>query len=208
MPTELTDARSFAGNWKEFRDYGVGSEFRNMPHAERYGMDYWHNRDSDLLTESNWDYAVKKLQPFINLGFIIIKRDSHWGPGWVEGFWVYALRKDGQPSAAFNALEDLHLRLDDYPIFDEDDFSRREWESTWSNLTDQVDYVCRREDIDPTDAEALYRAIYNWLDANDSRQLEASDFNGAYPSTESIRSALIALGHLIEESEASEAEEV
>src|SRR5262245_18208188 len=51
-----------------------------------------------------------------------VHRFGHWGPGWFE---IIIVRPN---SAAHHAALNIEHRLEDYPLLDEEDFSRREWE--------------------------------------------------------------------------------
>lgn len=87
------------------------------------------NRDSDLLTESNWNEQIKTLhglstQTVNDLTAYEIVREGHWACGWIE--WV-AIRPDAAEVIA--AMETLAARLENYPVLNEDDWSMREHES-------------------------------------------------------------------------------
>lgn len=76
------------------------------------------NRDSDILTESNWDCALEELGG--ESDSVVIHRFGHWACGWIE----YLTVASGTP--AHDKGAQIVKRLDDYPVLDEDDFSRRE----------------------------------------------------------------------------------
>lgn len=81
-------------------------------------------RDSGHLDQSNWDQqlaALTEADPDANDHEI--HRFGHWGPGWFEIVLVRPRSK------AESVVRDLGERLDDYPVLDEEDFSRREWEA-------------------------------------------------------------------------------
>lgn len=90
------------------------------------------NRDSDLLTESNWAAQLETLKAIPygnkNWGFEAapweIVRENHWACGWIE--WV-ALNPHASEWIA--AMEKLAARLESYPVLNEDDWSNREHES-------------------------------------------------------------------------------
>ena len=84
------------------------------------------NRDSDLLTQSNWEVQWAALKPLVadcaeDECSPTIVRENHWAVGWVE--WVAI-----HPSnvAAVAAAEALAERLEQYPVLDEMDLSNRE----------------------------------------------------------------------------------
>jgi len=83
---------------------------------------YARHRDSDNLDNSNWDYIVKALGPEDET--FAIERFSHFAVGWLE----YALINP-MDELRIKAMEELNKRMADYPVLDESDLSRREWEA-------------------------------------------------------------------------------
>jgi len=83
------------------------------------------NRDSDLLSQSNWDTVLKHLGGESDSVQII--RHGHWACGWVEYMMIDSKDKDMLTKA--QSVED---KLSDYPVFDENDFSNREYEAAAS----------------------------------------------------------------------------
>lgn len=85
-------------------------------------------RDSGPLEQSNFEAFGRALD---DAGIEYeTHRFGHWGPGWYE---IYLVTPTPE---AVELIEELEGRLEDYPVLDEDDFSRREWESaeeTWRN---------------------------------------------------------------------------
>lgn len=90
------------------------------------------NRDSSILQNSNWDAQWATLTPLVadvpgeDCASPCIVSENHWAVGWVE--WV-AIHESNGP--AIEAAEKLASTLDDYPILDDDDNSRREWDAYW-----------------------------------------------------------------------------
>lgn len=80
-------------------------------------------RDTGPLEESNFEAALA------NLGgeseTCEVHRYRHWGPGWFEVILV-APERSGE-------VDRLAQTLEDYPVLDEDDLSRREWEQFEEN---------------------------------------------------------------------------
>lgn len=87
------------------------------------------NRDSDLLTQSNWDQQWDALKAFradvpgTDEVSPVDVCENHWAVGWVE--WV-AIHESNGP--ALREADHLAGALADYPVLDDEDFSRREWE--------------------------------------------------------------------------------
>lgn len=100
---------------------------------------YTHNRDSDLLTESNWDSILKALGG--ESDDVWINRVGHWAVGWVEYLCVRE-NSDKQQLA-----EELHDSLYDYPVINEEDYCQREHDEAqrvWANCYNEherIEYI-------------------------------------------------------------------
>jgi hypothetical protein len=157
---------------------------------------YSHNRDSTLLDESNWDSLVKQFEK--NKRFEI-HHFNHWACGWVE-----ALMIDGQRMTVKDYTEILEIinKLEDYPLLDETDYSKREYESTLENIKGELHSATfnydESDEYKKMESDDLAHKVYSWLSNNDPEQLEIRDDNGGYPTTESISKALLSL-NLIKE---------
>lgn len=87
------------------------------------------NRGSDLITQSNWDQQWDALKAFradvpgADEVSPVAVCENHWLVGWVE--WV-AIHESNGP--ALREADRLAGALADYPVLDDEDFSRREWE--------------------------------------------------------------------------------
>lgn len=86
-------------------------------------------RDSGPLDKSNFDAAVKLLGG--ESDSVEVYRFGHWGPGWVEIILV-----DNAAADKVAVLDEIVAALEDYPVLDEEDFSKREWDDyleAWEN---------------------------------------------------------------------------
>jgi hypothetical protein len=144
---------------------------------------YVRHRDSDLLTESNWECLQESLNKIIKTlaaPEIRYKKDyygedeelpsdwmytweaSHWAVGWIE----YLMIRDDAPRVLLEAADELYDFLKrQYPILDEEDYSRRQDEAIYQwwkdcNLEERMEYcrksgdsifAARREDEIPPD---------------------------------------------------------
>lgn len=109
--------------WTMPRDY-FGAEW-----PDYYSAGVGRSRDSDCLEESNFDAMLAELGGESDTVHVV--RESHWAVGWVE--WIAIHESDEK---ALRAADRLRQNLDDYPILDEEDHSRREWEEcerVWSD---------------------------------------------------------------------------
>jgi hypothetical protein len=92
------------------------------------------NRDSDCLTISNFECALRELGG--EGDNVEIHRFGHWACGWWEALAV----KSGTPECEI--AERLFSRLQDYPVLDEEDWSDRECEEAcevWRNCYSERD---------------------------------------------------------------------
>lgn len=94
-------------------------------------------RDSedDPLTASNWAAQLKALGG--EGADVEIHRFGHWGPGWFE----IVIVRPGSPAEA--EAEGLAAALEDYPLLDEEDHSRREYEADIEGIKDQARNLIR-----------------------------------------------------------------
>lgn len=103
------------------------------------------NRDSDELTESNFDEGLKAVravmsketvgtvatdskflfdEPQADMATVQVVSENHWACGWVEWIAIH-----GSDEAALREADRLMEKLDNYPVLNEEDWSRREDES-------------------------------------------------------------------------------
>jgi hypothetical protein len=97
------------------------------------------NRDSDLLTESNWHCALERLGGESDA--VVIHRFGHWACGWLEYLCVVM---DTPPHAIADEIESA---LNGYPVLDEDDYSSRECDCAnqtwleWYSPKERIKYI-------------------------------------------------------------------
>jgi len=120
----LTEVAEHPSGWDSRSNYAG----RDLDELSNLYVVLTRTRDSDLLSESNWDAALKLLGG--ESEDCIIHRFGHWACGWWEALCVTEnLRAKG---------EEIEERLKDYPVLDETDFSEREWnaaQDTWVGLS-------------------------------------------------------------------------
>lgn len=80
-------------------------------------------RDSGPLEESNFGFVRGRLDTAASADDWETHRFGHWGPGWYEIIIVRPGTK------AHDEAAEIERRLDGYPVLDEDDLSRREYDS-------------------------------------------------------------------------------
>lgn len=106
-------------------------------------------RDSGPLDRSNFETAQKILADGRDdPEDFEIHRFGHWGPGWFEIIIV-------QPgSRAAELAEEIESRMENYPVLDDEDFSRREWEefeSGWKDYGRRDLVRAIREEFEPSE---------------------------------------------------------
>lgn len=108
-------------------------------------------RDSGPTEQSNFSAALAILGGESDTAEV--HRFGHWGPGWIEIILIAPSRQ--------NDGEAIDARLADYPLLDEDDASRREWEDyteTWTSCRVWADFIrelTEQFNLRPTTTEQL-----------------------------------------------------
>ena len=123
--------KEFKGNWKKFNSFYWSDKLEN---ADEFGIWYTHNRDSDILEETNAKYIKNVMADFCAYDdeddLQCTKEDhNHWACGWVAGYSIRVRFPNGEFTPAFLKMVELQMRIDEYPILDEDAFSQAEWEA-------------------------------------------------------------------------------
>lgn len=158
-------------------------------------------RDSGLLEQSNAAALVKALEALPKFaGEWSLEEATHWGCGWVEHLSFRLLDDNGNPTAIYAWLAEWFTRLlEDYPVADDDDYSRREFEATLENIRYAGNFMTRLLDVALPDN--WEREVYNWLWENAQESVESRDDRGGYPSREKVVEAMRELGMIPEEEE-------
>lgn len=84
------------------------------------------HRDSDELTESNFRVALASLKrlPVFEGESRFSVRESHWAVGWIEWIAIHA-----DDTEALKAADEIAASLENYPVLDDEDFSKLEHEN-------------------------------------------------------------------------------
>ncbi len=182
-----TAAKEARGNWRKFDCFS----WHDRPEdCAEWAIVYTHNRDSDLLDQSNADAIDKGLAPFLEGPNVRAEHHGHWACGWIDGYAIRVYR-NGQITEAFRAYHALAARLADYPILDEEDHSRREYEATLENLRNEGYADCFAP------PEEWAGEVFSWLWDHNQSAIENRDGNGGYATKAQIGEALDALGYRI-----------
>lgn len=101
-------------------------------------------RDSDCLAESNFAAAVELLGG--ESGEVQVHLFNHWGPGWFEIILI-----DPAALQKMAIADDIESAMENYPVLDEEDYSRREYEqaaASWEydSVRGRVE-ACQRSEV-------------------------------------------------------------
>ena len=112
-------------------------------------------RDSENLDISNYETAIELLggentAAAEELRGVLIVEEHHWAVGWVQWIGIYWMDYD-----LLRKADEIAERLADYPVLDDEDYSRREWESQMNLIEQEFSFWSRNLDGDdePTDEE-------------------------------------------------------
>lgn len=198
--TELEPwAAELAGNHRKFASFG----WHNRPeNDEQYGIVYMTNRDADLLTQSNWETALKLLEEYLEADEpdIWTEVHNHWAVGWVEGFVVRVYDDSGEITPAANALNELREQLEDYPVLDEEDWSQREFDAQHEAIADV--YLRKSEKADDLPDDWVEQ-VWSYLWDNDQAAFDGYDGGVDW---EKCEEAMIELGFAIPDEEEADEE--
>ena len=178
-----TDA---AGNWQEFDSFAWWRK-SEVESPNDWLIHYTHNRDSGLLDQSNAAQISEALEQFTDGDDpdVVEESHNHWAVGYVDGFSLRVFR-DGKITEAFRTFHELMERLAIYPILNEDDYSRREYEATVENIGQAARQISDEYEL----PEHWEYEVYGWLSDNDCGELESRSDQGGWPSEEALRTAM------------------
>jgi hypothetical protein len=92
---------------------------------------------------------------------------------------------------AFRAYWELSSGLESYPILNDEDYSRREYEATLENIGDAAYSITSDYNL----PDGWEGEVYSWFSDNEPGAIENRDDQGGYPSDDEMRSALDGLGY-------------
>ena len=120
------------------------------------------HRDSDTLTESNFEVALAQLGGESDT--VQIVREGHWAVGWVE--WIAIHESDTE---ARDKAQDMLDSLADYPVLDESEWSEREYEAM-QDFWESCDIRHRMELLEDTGI-SMFAARRDYFPQDDSCML-------------------------------------
>ena len=185
-------AHEAAGNWQRFTCF-VWFRESEIADPDAWAIIYTHNRDSGLLDLSNADAINEALAPFTEGDDpdVVMESHNHWAVGHVDGFSIRVFR-DGRITDAFRSYHNLMEQLDGYPVLDEEDYSRREYEATLENITDAAWRLKNEYDL----PDGWESAVFSWFWDHRQSAVENRGDQGGYPEEGDLRDAFGALGYV------------
>lgn len=185
-------ARHLAGNWRRFTCFAWHRGY-DLEDADRWAIVYTSGRDNGLLDQSNHDEIAKRLSPFMEGDDpdVVPERHSHWAVGYLDGFSIRAFGSEGQITDTFKEFCAIKERLEQYPVLNDEDYSRREYEATLENYRSEA-WGLKADLPEGWEAE-----VYHWFSHNShNRFIENRDDQGGYAPRDKIIEALTDLGLL------------
>ena len=185
-------AKRASANWLRFDSFSYYCEEIDNP--ADWTIVYTSNRDSTLLSQSNAAAIQKRLAKYQegDSPDCVEERHSHWAVGYVDGYRLRVYHK-GKITDCFREWCQIQDEIDGYPVLDEGDYSEREWEATWNNMTEQGKWISRKEGfILP---EGWESALNEKLDELDCNWTESSDDKGGWPEDDLVLRAFESLGY-------------
>lgn len=199
MTTATTTKSKYpeAGNWQSFDSF---CWYEKPDNADQWCLYYTHNRDSTLLDQSN-AAAIDKMMRRFKTGkhpTCLEQRHNHWVCGWVDGYAIKVVNSKGKPTKAYEKLCDILDDLANYPVLDEEDYSRREYEATSENVAEatklawgSINKSAWPENIECPDPHQVEMWISESKDYRN--ELESMDDMGGYPSDKAVIAAIEAI---------------
>jgi len=165
---------------------------RDLDDPGAWAIVYTHHRDSGLLDLSNADAIAEALEPYTGGDDpdVVFESHDHWAVGHVDGFSVRVYR-DGEITDAYKTYHAIAGRLADYPVLDEEDYGRREYDATLENIADAAWRLKSQYDL----PEGWETDVFSWFSDHDQRAVENRDDQGGYPEEDDLRAAFEALGY-------------
>jgi len=126
-------ANEFAGNWLSERYYS-NPTLQSQKNPEFWGVYYFGQAGGPgrtCLAASNRAVIEKALQKYTSGKYptVIEICDRHFCCGCMDGLAIKVFCSNGKtPTKAYAVFAKLMAELEEYPILDEDDWSKREWE--------------------------------------------------------------------------------
>ncbi|MFZ2992449.1 MAG: hypothetical protein WA061_01925 [Microgenomates group bacterium] len=140
-------------------------------------------RDSDILEESNWESFLRDYPEgfdWDNKKGILVERASHWAVGWVDTIYIHESDYEN-----LKICDEIYHQLhDNYPVYDDNDFSQRESEAQYKSVDYELRYLAGRDfDIEEDLTDEQFDQMNYWF-CQDTNLMESipqeKDFTALY----------------------------
>lgn len=155
-------ADEMARNEGKFESYARHAD-RHEDHGV-WATVYTHSRDSGIAERSNARVIAAEMSKYPDDAREV--RAGHWACGWVEGYEIRTRKPDGSLTEAWIAYAEIHASLADYPILDDEDFSREECgeaDAYWGQMSPNDRLEILRDHWDEIGAKWRYASFAELL---------------------------------------------
>jgi len=125
----------------------------DYPLGKTWAITFSVNRDSELLERTNFEVISTDMQKRFPKSTDVIRFD-HWGVGWVDYLIVRMLNRKGEVTKAGIAALEWQGALESYPVADEEEFSKREYEESHEAIQNLVS-------VSEEDAHRIWEALWH-----------------------------------------------
>ncbi len=139
-------------------DAGFWDEELYVTHTLAMHTPAWHLTDDYIAGQVNYRVALEELSELGAEAATV----GHWTYSQFECIKVPMLTEDGAITAAAVALWNIHMRLQDWPVLDEQLWRELEWEVNESAMTDALEWEERQRYIEISDDEKSKIAELYW----------------------------------------------
>ena len=139
-------------------DAGFWDEELYVTHTLAMHTPAWHLTDEYIIDQANYRVALEELSELGAEAATV----GHWTYSQFECIKVPMLTKKGKITAAAVALWNIRMRLQDYPVLDEQLWSELECEVNESAMTDALEWEERQRDIEISDEQKSKIAELYW----------------------------------------------
>lgn len=156
-------------------DAGFWDEELYVTHTLAFHTPAWHLTDDYIVEQANYRVALEELSEVGAEAATV----GHWTYSQFECIKVPMLTEDGAITAAAVALWNIHMRLRDYPVLDEQLWSELEWEVNDRAMTDALEWEERQRDIEISDDEkSKIVELYwgRWSGYHEAGYIDESEF--------------------------------
>jgi hypothetical protein len=175
--------------------------------AMRYDRDQDYNDQWGIVMEAPASYYGDNSEELLdNSNYDCIYADMHKRfPRYVEntyGIVVMLFRKDGTLTQAGWRMYDIMYKLQDYIIYNDDDFSMREWESdregNQESIRQELNHFVLVPECDSIPVSDIVDRVLTYMDQNDSEAVNYASTGcsgkGGYIDPTAIHASLYAMG--------------